>query len=236
VHRGLGVHISFVRSISMDAFKAGELLRMQHGGNQPWKDFFDAHESNKLLGRSFDSCTINERYDSDAGEEWKERLSAKAEGREYVPGPAKPAVKRAPASAAGASLSGSRSGTPASVRGGEAGSRSESPALGGAASRKAANEAYFAKMGSANASRPDDVPPSQGGKYGGFGSDPFPQKNNTNVMDNFQQDPMATLTKGFGWLSTTVGQGAKSGYEGWLRPGMQKVSNQVFPPRRYWGS
>ena len=42
-HRGLGVHISFVRSITMDAFKAGEIHRMEQGGNDPWKKFFDDH-------------------------------------------------------------------------------------------------------------------------------------------------------------------------------------------------
>ncbi|KAL2157535.1 hypothetical protein VTH06DRAFT_6086 [Thermothelomyces fergusii] len=39
VHRGLGVHISFVRSISMDAFKAAEIERMRLGGNANWKRF-----------------------------------------------------------------------------------------------------------------------------------------------------------------------------------------------------
>ena len=57
---------------------------MEMGGNKPWKDFFNAHSSNSLAGRDFESCTISERYDSDAGEEWKDRLTAKVEGREYV--------------------------------------------------------------------------------------------------------------------------------------------------------
>jgi ADP-ribosylation factor GTPase-activating protein 1 len=50
VHRGLGVHISFVRSITMDAFKAAEIERMRLGGNKPWRDFFDAAESNMMAG------------------------------------------------------------------------------------------------------------------------------------------------------------------------------------------
>lgn len=50
VHRGLGVHISFVRSITMDAFKAQEIERMRLGGNRPWRDFFDEAEANQMAG------------------------------------------------------------------------------------------------------------------------------------------------------------------------------------------
>ena len=50
VHRGLGVHISFVRSITMDAFKAMEIERMRLGGNKPWRDFFEGAEGNQMAG------------------------------------------------------------------------------------------------------------------------------------------------------------------------------------------
>ena len=33
---------------------------------------------------------------------------------------------------------------------------------------KTENEAYFADLGAKNDQRPDHLPPSQGGKYGGF--------------------------------------------------------------------
>lgn len=44
------MHISFVRSITMDAFKAQEIERMRLGGNKPWRDFFDDAESNRMAG------------------------------------------------------------------------------------------------------------------------------------------------------------------------------------------
>jgi hypothetical protein len=44
------VHISFVRSITMDAFKAQEIERMRLGGNKPWRDFFEAAEANVSAG------------------------------------------------------------------------------------------------------------------------------------------------------------------------------------------
>jgi ADP-ribosylation factor GTPase-activating protein 1 len=68
VHRGLGVHISFVRSITMDAFKAQEIERMRLGGNKPWRDFFDAAEANAMAGiRSVLSPGGNECAGEDSG-------------------------------------------------------------------------------------------------------------------------------------------------------------------------
>jgi ADP-ribosylation factor GTPase-activating protein 1 len=218
----------------MDAFKSAELARMAAGGNRPWKDFFDAHASNKLEARTFEDCTINDRYDSEAGEEWKDRLTAKIEGKEYVAGEKKKAAPVRTKAAMGGAVSGgsavgSRSGTPNSLArsqsnlgNGTLGSRSASPALGTASlNKKAQNEQYFAKMGADNASRSEDLHPSQGGKFAGFGSDWPPQKKETNSAlpgaDEFQKDPLGALTKGFGWLSTTVTKTAQTGF--------QKVSN-----------
>lgn len=65
-------------------------------------------------------------------------------------------------------------------------------------------------MGSANNSRSADLPPSQGGKYGGFGSGGVEANsnygNNGNGMssrnlpsvDDFRDDPMSALGKGWG--------------------------------------
>ena len=255
IHRGLGVHISFVRSITMDAFKPQELALMAAGGNKPWQTFFDGHQTNKLEGRTFEDSTIAERYEGEVGEEWKERLAAKAEGREYVPEPAEAKERRRAeaekrkkqfAGVAAGSNSGSRSGSPApgalsrsqSNLSNKPSSRSASPALGTAAaasaSRKQQNEAFFARMGAENASRPDDLPPSQGGKFSGFGSD-WPPKDKAEpggagaipTADDFQRDPVKALTKGFGWLSTTVG---KAGQEGLKRV---RFATYGAPPRTY---
>lgn len=207
IHRSLGVHISFVRSITMDSFKVSEIQRMDKGGNNPWKEFFDEHKSNKLEGRTFEDSTIQERYDSDAGEEWKERLSCQVEGREFdaaaIP---KRAVKAS-------SDNVERSATPTSGS--------------GDLSQKSKNEAYFARMGAENESRPDGLAPSQGGKYAGFGSAPVqPAGSNGGALpstDEFQKDPVAALTKGFGWLGSAVTKQATAGYTGWVKPNVQKV-------------
>lgn len=227
IHRSLGVHISFVRSATMDALKTGEVARMSFGGNKPWKDFFNSHSSNKLAGRDFEACTISERYDSEAGEEWKERLTAKVEGREYVPVPRQVLQGRKIAAAAeptGITPVPSGRSTPlSSLKSAGPPQRSASPG------QKVKNEAYFARKGDENASRPDNLAPSQGGKYAGFGS-ATPSSNGGSSSsstlpsgDDFQKDPMAALTKGFGWLSSTVSKQAATVNKTYIQPGMKSL-------------
>jgi ADP-ribosylation factor GTPase-activating protein 1 len=74
------------------------------------------------------------------------------------------------------------------------------------------------------------VAPNQGGKYAGFGSQPDSWKNDDDPgappeIADFQKDPVAALTKSFGWLGASVSKAGKTGYEGWVKPGMQKVSS-----------
>ncbi|KAK5110407.1 hypothetical protein LTR85_001032 [Meristemomyces frigidus] len=209
----------------MDALKTGEVKKMEMGGNRPWKDFFNEHASNKMSGRSFEDCTIGERYDSEAGEEWKERLTAKVEGVEYVPNTAakaaRPVAKKTPADS-DSTPSGSGCNTPLS-RVTSPPQRTASP------SQKSRNEAYFARMGNANASRPEDLPPAQGGKYGGFGSaGPTATASGSSSStvpsaDDSQKDPVAALTKGFGWLSSTVTKQAANVNKSSIQPGVKSL-------------
>lgn len=199
----------------MDAFKSVEVERMRLGGNNTWKEFFEDAEANKMAGITWDDATIAERYSGEVGEEYKDRLTAKAEGVEYVPS-AKPKPKPKPV----VSSTNSRSQTPL-------GSRNESPARQGKAK---VDDKYFAGLGAANASRPDDLPPSQGGKYGGFGSAPPEPKRDNSLpgYDDLQRDPVAALTKGFGWLTTTVGKTAKTVNDSYIQPTAQKIGETDF--------
>jgi hypothetical protein len=225
-HRGLGVHISFVRSISMDAFKQNEISRMQNGGNKAWQDFY-----NQNSGTSFEESTIRERYDSEVGEEWKERITAKVDGTEFdkaVWSKERAAILQKQASRSATPV-GPGSKKPMVGIGGDPASRSESPAGGRAGLppvQKAKNEAYFAKMGEANSSRPDDLPPNQGGKFAGFGSAPAQPERPQGGMpsaDEFQKDPVAALTKGFGWFSSVVGKQAKVVNDSYIQPTAKTV-------------
>lgn len=212
---------------------------MQLGGNKAWQSFFNANSG----GLSWDDCTIKERYDTEAGEEYKERLSAKCEDREFDAAAfAKERAEvreRIAAKERERSSQNSRSGTPMGgnrkgVAGGTANSRGQSPAPGSTnmpLAQKAQNEAYFARLGGANASRPDDVPPSQGGKYAGFGSSvPEPAGQNAQgggVVDDFAKDPIGAITKGFGWFSATVTKQAKVVNESYIQPTAKNVSLEI---------
>ena len=209
----------------MDAFKLGEIARMDKGGNKAWRLFFDEHQTTRVDGLKWDECTIPERYDGEVGEEWKGRLTAAVEGKVYVPiertekekssteengrlredvGPGKPLGR----------------GTTTELATGLASS---------SGSRKTKNEAYLAKLGAQNATRSGEVPPHQGGKYTGFGSDPAPDTGASMPgIGDFQKDPVAALSKSFGWFSSVVGKSAKSVNDSYIQPTAQKVQHQVI--------
>jgi ADP-ribosylation factor GTPase-activating protein 1 len=81
------------------------------------------------------------------------------------------------------------------------------------------------------------LPPSQGGKYSGFGSAPPVKDQEGGKLPGFedlQKDPVAALTKGFGWFTTTVGKTAKSVNEGYIQPTAAKViSFPHFHPHHF---
>jgi ADP-ribosylation factor GTPase-activating protein 1 len=235
----------------MDAFKAAEIERMRLGGNAAWRRFFEEHEDTKMRGLAWDDATIAERYGGEVGEEWKERLSAKVEGREYVPGEkisnvqsksASPAPSGTSSAAAtnAPTRSGPRTNTPLSgtVAGGAGGSRTASPAPGGGGGGKIKVDVdYFAKLGERNAARPADLPPSQGGKYSGFGSSAPPRSQQQRGdqalpgLEDLQKDPVAALSKGFGWFTSTVTKTAKTVNEGFIQPTAKQVCLTYSPFR-----
>ncbi|KAI0132234.1 zinc finger protein gcs1 [Xylariales sp. AK1849] len=227
VHRGLGVHISFVRSVSMDAFKQAEIERMRLGGNTGWRKFWEDHEDTKMMGVTWDDATIAERYSGEVGEEWKERLSAKVEGREYVPGEKKSTPQATASKPAPKQIS--RTGTPLQgVTTG--GGRTASPSRPGGKAK--VDDKYFARLGADNASRPVDLPPNQGGKYAGFGNMPAPAQNPAGQgipnLDELQKDPLAALGKGLGWFTSTVSKTAKTVNSDFIQPTAKQISESDF--------
>ncbi|KAI1611849.1 hypothetical protein EDD36DRAFT_268257 [Exophiala viscosa] len=213
----------------MDAFKQNEILRMQYGGNKAWQNFY-----NKNSPIPFDESTIKERYDSEIGEEWKERLTAQVEDREFDKAAflkERQAILQKQASRTATPVGGVRGSSVGSGPGG----RTVSPAPGKAgltAEQKAQNEAYFARMGDANASRPDNLPPSQGGKFAGFGSAaPEPRQSSAGGIpsaDEFSKDPVGALTKGLGWFSAAVGKQAKIVNDSYIQPTAKNIASTDF--------
>mmetsp|Transcript_46036 Transcript_46036/g.75108 ORF Transcript_46036/g.75108 Transcript_46036/m.75108 type:complete len:474 (+) Transcript_46036:125-1546(+) len=79
-HRGLGVHLSFVRSLTMDGWSAKQLRSMQAGGNGKLLAFF------KDCGVP-ESASIEAKYKSRVAEVYRDKLKALAEGRPWVAPP-----------------------------------------------------------------------------------------------------------------------------------------------------
>lgn len=142
VHRGLGVHISFVRSITMDQFKPEELKRMELGGNEKCKEYFEAHKLDCSLPAKL-------KYDNFVAEDYKKKLTALVDGTDFVE-----------PDHSGETLPSANAGLP----------NSSANVSSTHLPTKQQNEAYFATLGNANQQRPDNLPPSQGGRYQGFGS------------------------------------------------------------------
>lgn len=95
----------------------------------------------------------------------------------------------------------------------------------GASSQKLANESYFSKLGAANESRPDHLPPSQGGKYAGFGSQSSggpgysasggggSESLSSRALPSFEdirEDPVSAVSKGWGLFSAALGAVSKT--------------------------
>ena len=73
-HRALGVHISFVRSVSMDSWSDKQIQMMRVGGNDKCNAFLLEHGVQK-------NTQIQQKYNSPAALLYKDRISATVEGR-----------------------------------------------------------------------------------------------------------------------------------------------------------
>ncbi|GFE54134.1 ARF1-directed GTPase-activating [Babesia ovis] len=68
VHRGFGLHVSFVKSINMDTWSTRQLLYMKHGGNQNLRNFFDEMNISNL--------PMSQRYHTEGAAYYRKRLRA----------------------------------------------------------------------------------------------------------------------------------------------------------------
>lgn len=226
LHRGLGVHISFVRSITMDEWTEDQMKKMRISGNLKFMTFMKEYGDQ---GGYREGMSVVEKYNCWAAAQYKEKIVAEVQGQEWSPS-APPAgfnqPTSRPSSAQGMrkSRAAARTSTLSSLRND---SSSPAPNRSGAQSstslndanyeRRTANEQYFSSLGEANANRREDLPPSQGGKYQGFGSTPAPSSHpsygtssaNLPTLEELQTQPVAALSKGWSLLSAAVTAASK---------------------------
>ncbi|KAI3879919.1 hypothetical protein MKW98_018158 [Papaver atlanticum] len=75
-HRGLGVHISFVRSVTMDSWSEIQLKKMESGGNEQLNKFLSQYGIPK-------ETDIIAKYNSNAASIYREKIQALSEGRSW---------------------------------------------------------------------------------------------------------------------------------------------------------
>ena len=79
-HRGLGTHISFVRSVKMDSWTEAQIASMTaSGGNDKCKEFLSKHGGFDMSMLS-EKHTIREKYESRAAELWRRVIKARVDG------------------------------------------------------------------------------------------------------------------------------------------------------------
>ncbi|CAN0881537.1 ADP-ribosylation factor GTPase-activating protein AGD7 [Linum grandiflorum] len=246
-HRGLGVHISFVRSVTMDSWSEIQIKKMEAGGNNNLNSFL----SQRGIPKETD---IVAKYNTKAAAAYRDRIQTLAEGKPWRDPPATKEIiggsggsgsRRPPLSnsspkdnsgwdswdnddAFRSSDDMRRNHTVGDFRangggGGMSGGRSRSKSTEDIYTRSqleasaASKETFFARRMAENESKPDGIPPSQGGKYVGFGSSPAPSQ-----MNNSQPDVLSVVSQGFGKLSLVAASAASV-----VQAGTKEISSKV---------
>ncbi|GLH14516.1 Centaurin-gamma-1A [Gryllus bimaculatus] len=200
-HRGLGVHLSFVRSISMDNWKDIELEKMKVGGNQRAKDFFKSQPDWD------ENAPLQQRYNTKAAALYRDKISTLAQGKEWdiACSPAQNYVNKLN----GTASSNIKSYTNDSNYSGRSTTENEGYQSGGGFQSfeyqqnvNDQKELFFARKERENAMRPDHLPPNQGGRYGGFGytMEPPPRSTSQEFFDN----AMSSLASGWSVFSVNA--------------------------------
>ncbi|XP_022748248.1 probable ADP-ribosylation factor GTPase-activating protein AGD6 [Durio zibethinus] len=243
-HRGLGVHISFVRSVTMDSWSEIQIKKMESGGNDRLNAFFAQYGIPK-------ETDIVTKYNTNAASVYRDRIQALADGRPWRDPPVVKETlngsggnKKPPLSGGAGRASGRGSNygnnegwdswdnddsfrSSSDLRRNQSASdfregNNHGGGMGAAPVRSRSTEdiytrsqleasaankdSFFARKMVENESRPEGLPPSQGGKYVGFGSSPMPTQRNNNA----QGDVLSVVSQGFGRLSMVAASAAQS--------------------------
>ncbi|XP_055912525.1 ADP-ribosylation factor GTPase-activating protein 1 isoform X2 [Eupeodes corollae] len=249
-HRGLGVHLSFVRSVTMDKWKDIELEKMKVGGNRKARDFFDDQSDWN------DSAPIQQRYNSKAAALYRDKITTLAQGKswslkEAEKGlPARSGANNSSAGGGGSSMSHSKSSGSftsnqghSSTGGGSTGGYQN----GGGYSDsnltyqnlnsqefKDQKDDFFSRVQEQNATRPDHLPPNQGGKYAGFGysRDPPPKTQSQEILDS----TLSSLASGWSLLSSGASKIAVTAKEKVVTYGNVASSKVTDISKRGWSN
>jgi len=193
----------------MDKWKDLELEKMKAGGNYNARTFLESQSDWSM------STPIQQRYNSKAAALYRDKISALAEGRAWSIETSKAKDYQSNSFSRSSSVYDANSSmenssgrsfhnsvsTPNFESDGYQSSKQSVDGAGypgGYQNFKDQKEAYFSKKQNDNASRPDNVPPSQGGKYAGFGNSAYSPPARSSSVDVY--DSLAS-----GWSMFSVG-------------------------------
>ncbi|KAI0940143.1 hypothetical protein AcV5_001331 [Taiwanofungus camphoratus] len=243
----------------MDTWQEDQIKRMQLGGNAPFREFMQSYPAEQ--GGFKQGMNPSETYHCWAASQYREKLDAELASKPWSPSPpAEGAVSPnnsasppgRPSSAQGLRKSRastrnssgrplrSDSSSPASFNNRDSPApTSPTPNSPSFQDHKAANESFFTSLGQANTSRSADLPPSQGGRYQGFGNTPSPPPGGQHPsyglsskaapsLSEIQENPTAALSKGWSLFSAAIAGATRAVSENVVKPGMEKVMDPTF--------
>ncbi|XP_014471737.1 PREDICTED: ADP-ribosylation factor GTPase-activating protein 1 [Dinoponera quadriceps] len=199
-HRGLGVHLSFVRSVSMDKWKDVELEKMKVGGNRNAREFFEKQPDWD------ESMSISQRYNTKAAALYRDKIATLARGEPW-----------SPSNSAAKDFQPSMYVESRQEHSYQSDLSQTSYQNMDTNSLKTQTESFFTRKQNENANRPENIPPSQGGKYGGFGyqMDPPPKSSSQELFDN----AVSSLATGWSIFSSSASRIASKATENAIKIG-----------------
>lgn len=230
-HRGLGVHVSFVRSTTMDKWKDSELEKMKVGGNSRAKEFFSSQPDISP------GMSLSDKYNSRAAALYRDKITALSEGRSWSIETSS-ARHYKPSSISRSSHSSTNLSSGYGYAGGsDSGakvhkSHSSTGMTYSAEEISSHKEDFFKRKLQENADKPDDLPPNQGGRYTGFGNTvQKPQKQEpdafSNAWDSFSSGWSSFTSSASSWASTAKEKASQLGStisENVIKPSSQQAS------------
>lgn len=183
-HRGLGVHLSFVRSLTMDKWKDSELSKMEAGGNQKARQFLESQADFQP------NWSITDKYNSKAAALLRDKVSVEAEGKEWV-FEKSPARNYQSTTFSSTNYGGNKSSKSSKKESSNLQSDRPSSYYGGGS-----DEGSFQNSNSSWDSQGDS-------RYHGFGNPDY-QNRDDNSQSDLLSGAMSSLTMGWGMLSKTA--------------------------------
>ncbi|XP_026818216.1 ADP-ribosylation factor GTPase-activating protein 1-like isoform X1 [Rhopalosiphum maidis] len=217
-HRGLGVHLSFVRSITMDSWKDLELEKMRVGGNRNAKEFFKSQPDWS------DSMTIEQKYNTKAAALYRDKILNLAKGEQWSPTTSSAKDYNVDHIKMKGNQSQKYNFNEPSTNYNELSSGYQNDV--NIPNIKDEKEAFFARKQYENMTKPSNVPPNQGGRYSGFGNtvEPPPRSQSQDLLDS----AVSSFSSGWSLFSSSASKLASQATQSAIKIGglaTQKVSD-----------